>query len=65
MKVSLEFELIPAVGVLLGYQKGTGIIIMLPFISLTVKRIGKRKKTIANTVKSGVEKFEKKYYTKY
>lgn len=48
MKVSLEFEKIPAVGVLFGYQKGTGFIIMLPFFSLTIKRIKKKAPQINN-----------------
>ena len=33
MKISLEFEKIPAVGVLFGYDKNAGFIIMLPFFS--------------------------------
>lgn len=42
MKISLEFEVIPAIGLLLGYDKVGGIIIMLPFLSLTIKRIKKK-----------------------
>jgi len=50
MKLSLEFEKIPAVGVLFGYQKETGVIIMLPFISLTIKKV-KKKKFHVNSLK--------------
>lgn len=63
MKVSLEFEKIPAMGVLFGYQKGTGVIIMLPFISLTIKRIKKKAPQIntlkpnKNQVKQVIDKF--------
>lgn len=50
MKISLEFELVPAIGVVAGYQQGTGIILMLPFISLTIKKI-KKKKFHVNEIK--------------
>lgn len=43
MKVSLEFELIPAIGVLVGYEKEAGIVIMLPFVCINIKREKKTK----------------------
>lgn len=43
MKFQIEFEFIPAAGVLIGYDKDRGLIIMLPFFSLTIKRIKKKK----------------------
>ena len=62
MKISLEFEIIPAVGVLFGYNKDAGVIIMLPFISLTIKRIKKKVPKI-NTLKvnKNVEHIAKKW----
>lgn len=63
MKVSLEFEKIPAVGVLFGYDKIAGFIIMLPFFSITIKRIKKKVPQInnlkpnKNQVKQVIDKF--------
>ena len=42
MKLSLELEVIPAIGVLVGYEKETGIIIMGPFFCMKIKREKKR-----------------------
>lgn len=43
MKFTVEFERIPAVGVLFGYDKSAGFIIMLPLFSLTIKRTKKKR----------------------
>jgi hypothetical protein len=50
MKFQIEFEFIPAVGVLIGYNKEGGLIIMLPFFSSSIKRI-KRKKSWKDGIK--------------
>jgi hypothetical protein len=55
MKISLEVELIPAIGVVAGYQQGTGIILMIPFVSLTIKKL-KKKKFHVNELKVGPKK---------
>jgi len=43
MKVTIEFEKIPAVGLLFGYEKEKGTIIMLPFVCISIKKVKKKK----------------------
>lgn len=43
MKFTVEFEKMPGVGVLFGYEKCKGIIIMMPFLCMSIRKVKKKK----------------------
>ena len=43
LKIKIEFELIPAIVLGLGVNKETGLIIMLPFVCVTIGKIKPKK----------------------
>tara|TARA_R110000772_G_scaffold92888_2_gene189945 strand:- start:377 stop:634 length:258 start_codon:yes stop_codon:yes gene_type:complete len=43
LKIETEFQAIPAIGFVIGYDDDGGLIIMLPFVCITFKRIKKKR----------------------
>ena len=38
LKIETEFQAIPAIGFVIGYDDFGGLVIMIPFVSVTIKR---------------------------
>ncbi len=43
LKIQTEFQAIPAIGFVIGFDDDGGLIIMLPFVCITIKRIKKKR----------------------
>jgi hypothetical protein len=39
LKISIELEFAPAIGFMIGVDGGSGLVILLPFLSLIIKRV--------------------------
>ena len=46
LKITTEIEFIPAIGFVIGRDDSAGLIIMLPFVMMTIKRVKPIKKTL-------------------
>jgi len=46
LKINTEIEFIPAIGFVIGRDDNAGLIIMLPFVCITIKRVKPMKKTL-------------------